>query len=83
MESVQYLIVRQFKAMCTFDMVVETVQEQVTPSTITDESDVFVVVVDVIVIRHFFSVVVFASSAALLLFVRVCWFSLQSKVHRC
>ena len=69
--------------MCTLDVVVETIEEEISPTAIADEGDVLVVVVNVIMVRGILSVVVFASSAALLLFVRVSWFSLQSKVHRC
>ena len=77
------MLVRQFKAMCTLDVVVKTIKEEISPTAIADESDVLVVVVDVIMIRGILSVVVFSSSTALLLFVRVCWFPQQSKVHRC
>ena len=77
------MLVRQFKAMCTLDVVVKTIEEEVSPAAIADESDVLVVVVDVIMVRGILSVIVFASSAALLLFVCVSWFPLQSEVHGC
>ena len=69
--------------MCTLDVVVKTIEEEISPATIADEGDVLVVVVNVIMFRGILSVIVFASSAALLLLVRVSWFTLQSKVHSC
>ena len=57
--------------MCTLDVVVKTIEEEISPAAIADESDVLVVVVDVIMVRGILSVIVFASSAAFLLFVRV------------
>ena len=77
------MLVRQFKAMCTLDVVVKTIEEEISPATIADEGDVLVVVVNVIMVRGILSVIVFASSAALLLLVRVSWFTLQSEVHSC